>query len=128
MKIYIRFLSAWALNSILFLLANNYYPKSYVLGNAVMMPVIAGVVAGFLLTFFLLVVRGLSTNFKKPRYKAFAYYFLANSVGIWLIARLSVVSGFGIANFKLAFCLGLVATLLQWLLRQVLKKSNQLKD
>ena len=124
MKTYTRFLSVWALNSVLFLLANNYYPKSYVLGNAVMMPVIAGILSGFFLTFFLMVVKGFSKNFAKPKFKVFVYYFLANSVGIWLIARLSVISGFGITSFKLALYLGLVASLSQWLLRQIFKKTK----
>lgn len=128
MKLYIRFLSVWALNSALFLLAANYFPSNYVLGNAVMPPVTAGIFSGFLLTLILKFAKAFSKNFSEPKYKRFVYYFLANSVAVWVIARLSVISGFGISSFKSAFCLGLAATLSQWLLRQAFKQFSLLKD
>lgn len=124
MKLYYKFLFIWLLNSIIFLLANKYYPSSYVLGNAVMTPLTAAIVSGFILSLILKLAKNFSSKVGKERYKLFVYYFLINAVGVWVIARLSVVSGFGIPVFTYAFCLGFFASLGQWLLRQVFKRAK----
>lgn len=118
---YVRFIFVWLVNTVVILLANNLYPSSYVLGNALMSPLIALILTAFFLTLFLKVVRGLP---KKPdgRIMRFGYYFLANSIGIWILARLSVITGFGIPAFYWAFYLGFLTTLAQWVTRQLFKK------
>ncbi|MFC1625673.1 hypothetical protein ACFL1Q_01380 [Patescibacteria group bacterium] len=125
MKFYVRFITTWALNTLLILAFVSYYPTSYVLGNAVIPPVSAGIFAGFLLTLFCRLskpfVKKLSTK-AKGRVMMFVFYWLVNSVGIWIIARLSVISGFGIASFYKALILGAVVSLGQWALRQTFKK------
>ena len=122
MKPYIRFLIVWVVNSGLIFLANSYYPGSFVLGNAVMTPVTAGILTGFFLTLFTLFSKSFSKKFLENRYKMFGYYFLVNSVGIWLLARLSVITGFGIPAFYRAFYLGFITVTAQWLARQGFKK------
>ena len=122
MKSYIKFLIVWAVNSGIIFLANSYYPDSFVLGNAVMTPTMAGILTGFFLTLFTRFTKTFSRKFSGNRFRMFGYYFLANSVGIWIIARVSVVTGFGIPAFYWAFYLGVVATFAQWLVRQVFKK------
>ena len=124
MKVYSRWLIVWIANSVLFLLANKYFPANFVLGNAVSTPIAAAIFSGFLLT--------LSTRFAKQvlqrtkagkmgRIKMFLVYSAVNAVGIWIIARFSVVSGFGIPAFYFAVYLGLAASLFQWLVRQLFK-------
>lgn len=121
MKMYIRFALIWAVNTILICLANFYYPQGYVLGNAVLTPVMAAVLTGFFLTLLLRIFATFKQKPKKSRYMMFGYYFLANSVLIWGLARLSVVTGFGIPAFYWAFYLGFFAVLAQWLTRQAFK-------
>jgi uncharacterized membrane protein YvlD (DUF360 family) len=124
MKMYVRFLLVWAINSIVLLLANAYYPANFVLGNAVMTPTMAGILTGFLLTLLLRVFGSFSRKPKSNRFLMFVYYFLANSFVLWLLARISVVTGFGIPSFKYAFYLGFVVCLVQWLVRQAFKKLS----
>lgn len=129
-KFLIRFAVIWALNSTLIFLANSYYPSDFVLGNSVLSPINAGIFSGFLLTVFCRLVKPLVRKFGfevKGRYKMFAFYWLVNSVGIWLIARIAPFSGLGITAFYWAFALGFVASLVQWLVRQVFKATHLLQ-
>lgn len=130
MKFYIRYLSVWALNSALIIAAATYYSSSYVLGNAIIPPVTAGIFTGFLLTVFDRLPQPLFTKFEiktKGRLVMFIFYWLVNSVGIWIIARLSFLSGFGIVSFFWAFTLGFIVCLGQWALRQLFKSLKLLE-
>lgn len=82
----------------------------------------AVILTGFLLTIFLRFAKSFSKTFSGNRYKMFGYYFLTNAVGIWILARLSVVTGFGISAFYWAFYLGLATSFGQWITRQAFKK------
>lgn len=128
MRMFTRFFAVWALNSALFLLANNIYPGNYVLGNAVIPPTVAGIFCGFLLTVFMKFSKRFSKKFLKPKYKMFVFYLLANSFAVWLLARLSVVTGFGIPKYYWAIYLGVSASFAQWGLRQVFKFVSLLRD
>lgn len=124
MKFYLRFILVWAVNSLVILLANSMYSGYFVLGNAVMTPVVAGIFTGFLLTVFTRAVKPLLVRagiVKKGRGMMFVTYWLVNSVIIWVLARLSVITGFGIPAFYWSFVLGIAASLGQWLLRQGFK-------
>ncbi len=129
LKQYIRYLIIWVINSGIILLANKLYPSNFVLGNAVVPPVYAALLAGLLLMVFdramkpivnKLVLKG------KGRFMMLGIYWLVNFVGIWLIARVSFLSGFGISAFYLAIVLGLAVCLGQWLGRQLFKITKLL--
>ncbi|KKR70394.1 MAG: hypothetical protein UU12_C0022G0004 [Candidatus Woesebacteria bacterium GW2011_GWA2_40_7b] len=125
MNFYLRFLLIWFINSVIILLANNNFGTNYVLGNAVMPPMVAGIFTGFLLTVLTKSFKPLLAKIgigKKSRGSMFLTYWIINSVVIWALARLSVITGFGISAFYWAFALGLVSSLGQWLVRQVFKK------
>jgi len=127
MKIYLRFLIVWLLNSVIIFLANSAFGTNYVLGNAVMTPIVAGIFTGFLLTVLTKSVKPLLAKVgmaKKSRCSMFLTYWIVNSLVIWTLARLSVITGFGISAFYWAFALGLVTSLGQWLIRQVFKKCK----
>ena len=129
MKLYVRFLIIWFVNASIFLLANNIYPRNYVLGNAVIPPVFAGIFAGFLLTIFTKAVRPILNKLgikTQGRLTMIVFYLGLNSFGIWLIARLAIISAFGIPAFYWAFPLGGVAWLGQWLSRQIFKATDLL--
>jgi uncharacterized membrane protein YvlD (DUF360 family) len=121
-----KFVIVWAVNSLLLVVANNLFPQGLELGNASLSTTMAAVFSGFLLTVFTRLVKpaaGLLKLSDKGRYPMFIFYWAANSVGIWLIARMAGLSGFGIAKFTWAVGLGFFATLTQWGVRQALKKS-----
>jgi len=122
MTAYVKFLIVWATNLGIIFLANSYYSDSFVLGNAVMTPTMAGILTGFFLTLFARFSKTFSGKFLGNKFKMFGYYFLVNSVGIWLLARLSVITGFGIPSFYWAFYLGFITVIAQWLVRQGFKK------
>lgn len=127
MKVYTRFIGVWFVNFLVFYLANKYFVESYVLGNAVITPIVAATVSGFLLTLFTKFSKSLKSVVKLEkagRIEMFLIYTLVNAFGIWLLAKISPVSGFGIPAFYLAIYLGFVASTLQWLLRQLFKATS----
>lgn len=130
MKVYVRYIIIWAINTVLILFANSYFPSNYVLGNAVVPPLYAAIFSGLLLTFFdraaKPVIQKLLVN-EKGRYIMFGIYWFTNFVGIWLIARFSFLSGFGISKFTYAITLAFVANLAQWAGRQMFKAVKILK-
>ncbi len=124
-KFLVRFVLVWALNSSLFYLGNMLYPDSLVLGTATLSKGMAAVFSGLLLTILCKMAKPFVTKVGiksvSGRLKMFVFYWLVNSLAIWIIARLAPISGFGIVAFYWAFLLGLATSLGQWLLRQVFK-------
>lgn len=124
MKVYARFLAVWILNFFVFFMANKYFPRFYVLGNAVITPAVAAAVSAFLLTIFTRFAKSLRPAVRLDRagrIEMFLVYSVVNAFGIWLLAKIAPVTGFGIPAFYFAVYLGIVASLSQWLLRQVFK-------
>lgn len=124
LKQYVRYLIIWAINAGLISLANSLYPSNFVLGNAVIPPMYAAFFAGFLLMVFDRAMKPIVKRIivtERSRYIMFGIYWFVNFVGIWLIARVSFLSGFGISAFYFAIVLGFVACLGQWIGRQFFK-------
>lgn len=119
-----KFVVVWAVDSLLFYFVNTFFPQGYELGTATVSVTLAVVLSGFLLALFGRLAKNFSKNSdfrKKGRPAMFLYYLAVNSLGVWLIARLAAFTGFGIARYHWAIVLGLLATLAQWLVRQVFK-------
>ena len=130
MKFYIRFAFLWLVNSVILFLAASYYPTHFVLGNVAISRLTAGIFAGFLITFLCRLAKPIIGKFGlklKGRIKMLGFYWLINSLAIWLVARLSIISGFGISAFYWAFALGIVTTLAQWAVRQAFKATGLIK-
>ncbi len=130
-KFLIRFALVWLVNSVLLFAASWLYPSDFVLGNAALDKNIAGIFSGFLLTLFCKISKPLLKKLElhfQGRYKMFVTYWLINSLGIWVIARLEAVSGLGISAYYWAFGLGFVASFVQWLVRQAFKKAKLLQN
>jgi len=124
MKFVVKFVGYWVVNAVTLALANTYFPGSFELGNAYLGIPMAVLLSGFLLTTMLFLAKGIakSQNFAiKGRYIMFLYYWGAASVGIWVIARIAAVSGFGIVRFTWAIGAGFAVSLGNWLLRQAFK-------
>lgn len=123
-KFVTRFTAYWAVNAVVLSLASSFYPMAFAMGNAYLSVPVAALVASFLLTVMLFLARGLAKTqnlAKKGRYVMFMYYWGSASVGIWVVARIAHVSGFGIARFTWAIAVGLGVAFTNWLLRQALK-------
>lgn len=124
MKQYLRYLIIWGINSGIIMLANEFWPSNFVLGNAVIPPIYAAFFAGFLLMVFDRAMKPLvkkTIQKERGRYIMFGIYWFVNFVGIWLIARISFLSGFGISAYYYAIGLGAVVCVAQWLGRQFFK-------
>src|SRR3990172_4233408 len=96
-----KFVGYWVVNTLVLSLANTFFPDSFEMGNAYLNTPLAAVVAGFLLTTLLVLARGLARSkmFKvQGRIIMFAYYWVAASAGVWIVARVADISGFGIVR------------------------------
>lgn len=126
-KYLLKYSSVWVVNSLILYYAGVLYPESVVLGNAKFAPWMAAAFSGLLLTAICRVAKyfaKMSTKKSLNRYSMFAYYFLVNSFGLWVIARMAPLSGLGLVSYYWAFSLGLVLTLSQWVVRQLLKAAK----
>ncbi len=117
MKKQTPFLTFWILNSVLVWLGNNLYPESIVLGNFRMSAFISIVVAGLIWTFLVWVAGSFAKRISKldGRAMKMAFYFAANILAVWLTARMSALSGFGISNYSWSILLGFVGNIAQYL-------------
>lgn len=123
-KFIVRFLGYWTSNIMILSLANSFFPGAFALGNAYLNIPTAGIFSGFLLTVLLLLARGIARAANMPvrgRVAMFFYYWGSATIGIWLVARIASISGFGIARYTWAIGAGLAVSLTHWILRQAFK-------
>jgi len=123
-KFVMKFVGYWVVNTLVLALVNTFFPDSFELGNAYLITPIAAVVSGFLLTTLLVLAKGLARSkmFKvQGRLIMFAYYWVAASAGVWVVARVADISGFGIVNFTWAIAAGFAVSLTNWMMRQAYK-------
>ena len=122
---YIKFILIWPVNSLIIWAANALYPGNIVLGNANMPPMAAILVSGFFVTLLCKLAKILFVKFvhlkKTSRWAMFVFYWLINSIVIWLVARLAPFTGLGISSFYWAFGLGFTLNFFQWVTRQLFK-------
>lgn len=126
-KLFVRFVVLWFINSTLIFLASVLYPHIYVLGSAFAPLPVAVVVSGFFLTLLCKLGKKLTNKLNgkiKGRLGMLIYYWVINSVALWLVARFAPFTGFGITAFYWAFALGFATNLGQWLVRQLFKVTK----
>jgi len=104
-------------NGLIIYLAAYFYPGSVVLGNASLSSMAALTVTAILLTLIISQVEPL-LKLAKVRLKGdFAMaivYGLVNIIGLWIIARTAIYTGFGISTVSVAVILGVVLNLAQY--------------
>jgi len=121
----IPFVSFWLLNSFLFFLASVILPKNFELGSSTIPVSLAHFWSGAWLTFVVWMSKPVFSKVGvKPQrgFLTFIFYWLANSVVIWVLARLAEYTGLEISKFYWAVILGFIVNLAQWNLWQVLRK------
>lgn len=123
---YSNLLGLWVVNLVIFTVANLFFSDKIVLGNALLPYVAALLITTFLLTaaIFLIKPALAYTNLKiKGGLNWFLIYIIANIVLVWVLARLAVITGFGITSFLVAVVLGIVLNIGQWGFAKVTNKK-----
>lgn len=113
----VAFISLWVTNSLFFYIAFLVFPDALVLGNNIRSPIVASLLSGLLLTLIVGIVPSVlkMANLKVKEEQKMAFiYFVFNALGIWLIARMATITGFGISTFWVALVLAFVVNFLQW--------------
>ena len=106
----------WFLNSLALYFLGMLFPSSVVLGTLRLTPPEAAIYAGFWLAFFVWTMWAYVLHRKvelEPFSLRFLFFFVINSLGVWLVARYAVYTGLGIISFWWAFALGAITELLQ---------------
>lgn len=126
MKKHIPLVVCWLVNSFIIYLIFSLYSNSVVLGNSWLSPFFSALVTGLLIV----VVDHLAKHINKfflhfnKKSRMFGLYLAANIIGFWVLARIPSVTGYGIVRFTWAIILGVVVTLVQWVVRQGLKAGK----
>ncbi|MGB6881755.1 MAG: hypothetical protein WBD86_00410 [Microgenomates group bacterium] len=131
LKKYLPFLSFWFINSLFLYLAVLVRPLNFELGNFWLSRCAATFWAGFWLTALVEAAKSLEIklNFKlKGKAKIFAFFWLANSATIWIVARFAALTGFGISRYYWAIALGLVVNVGQWIVWQILESAKLVSE
>ena len=114
---HLLFLAYWFINSTVLFIARSLVPdNSIILGNWRFNSFESSIYAGFWLTFLIWVWWDFAIARKIKLDKTvitFGFFFLVNSISIWMVSRFSYMTGFGLTNYAWALAIGLTATLLQ---------------
>lgn len=123
----IHFLGFWLVSSVLVYIVAMLAPAGLVLGTQHVSPVQASGFFGYMLSTIIILVRPvidlLKLKLDDPKRQAIVY-FAVNTVAVWILTRLAVMVGVGIAAFWWAGILGLILMLGQWLVGAVLTKRR----
>jgi len=119
----------WLVNFLSIQLLGLVFPNMIVLGNWRFSGVEASIYAGFWLTFFVWTMNDYM-SVRKVELTPFSlklfYFFIVDSLGVWIISRFSQYAGLGITSVWWALVIGGVAEALQLVSWRVF--GNGLKD
>ena len=124
MKKYIPFTSFLVINFLVLYLFSVIFPNNIVFGNDVLSSIFAAIWTAFILTFLSWIAKPILSririNLTGVRNKII-FYFIVNTVLIWILARFPSFTGFGISRFSWAIILGLFLELTQWRIWEILR-------
>jgi len=113
----VKFLALWVLNSISLAVLSQIFSSSIVLGNAVLSRGLASVFSAFLMTiiFFLVPASAEKAEIKVKDGRLWIVLdFVALVIGIWIVKRLSVLTGLGISNILFVILVAALVTILDF--------------
>jgi len=125
---HLLYLLYWVTNALVLFLASRILPEHVVLGTFRFTSVEAAIYAGFWMTFFVwsmwdyLLARG---EKMEGLWRAVTYFWVVNTVGVWLTARFPYYTGLGISSYVWAMILGLVANMAQRIVWKILVTSKE---
>ena len=114
-----RFILYWIHNGILIYLANQIFPSKFVLGSLKLTFVAAILISSFALTLFLELVSMVLVKKRKIKLdnkNRFTIFWIANFIGLWLIARFAPFTGFGVVKFTWLIGFSFLVNILQSIL------------
>lgn len=120
-------LAMWLVNGTLILLANWFMPETYVLGTYRMGVFVSALVASLVWTIITLLVEPVLkvANYKpKNPVVSMLIYLVANFVGLWLVARMAPLTGFGVMSWVWVLALAFVGNLVQFVTWSALDKTK----
>lgn len=118
----IEVLGFWVVNAIVLLLASLIFRDNIVLGNDKVSTPMAAVLAGLVITGLTYLVRPIvaKSGLKvKGEYNWGIVYLVANTLIVWVIKRLALVLGLGVANIFFTLILAVLLTVGQWAVAKV---------
>ena len=118
------FLLYWLGNALIIWLSAWLFPESYVLGTWKFTAIEGAIYSGFWLTFVVWIFWdfALAKGLKISQFINFFWFWLANTIGIWLVSHLNHFTGIGIRAYYLAIVLGLFTyTGQRWVKKVVFK-------
>lgn len=104
-------------NALVLYIASMILPAMVVLGNAGLSNFMAAILTAILLTILLYLVKPILkvANVKvKGNMAINVTYGAANIVGLWVLAKMAVYTGFGITGFAVAITLGIILSVVQF--------------
>lgn len=104
-------------NALVLYIASMVFPTMVVLGNAGLSNFMAAILTAALLTVLLYLVKPVLQASKvkvKGNMAINITYGAANIVGLWVLAKMAVYTGFGITGFIVAIALGIVLSAVQF--------------
>ena len=114
---YANFLGLWIVNLVIFWVANLLFGDRVVFGNGTLPYIAALLVTSFLLTAVIFLVKP-AVNYTGLKIKGglnwLLIYIIADIILVWVLARLAVLTGFGISSYLVAVVLGIVLNIGQW--------------
>ncbi len=127
LKKYFSFISTWALNAVLLILANFFYPENFVLGTMRMGSLGASVVAGFVWTAIVFITEPVlkkgGINLGNGA-KMILAYLAFNFLGLWVTARMAPLTGFGVTSYLWVFALAAFSNFAQYINLVLLRKAK----
>ena len=106
------------INGVIIYLGALIYPETIVLGNATVSVFAAAVLAALVITMVVSVLPIILTQLNIGKLTPLSKYLmnsLVNILVVWLMSRMALIFGFGLASKFTAITLGLVITIVQYL-------------
>lgn len=118
----------YLINTVVLYTLSLFFGSEIVFGNATLPPILAVLITSLLLTGLLTQVEPIVTALKiKITNEAYwgILYGVFNIGGLWLIARISEWSGFGITSFSVAILLGIILNVCQYAAWKILMPTKK---
>ncbi|KKQ98798.1 MAG: hypothetical protein UT24_C0001G0079 [Candidatus Woesebacteria bacterium GW2011_GWB1_39_12] len=128
MKRYQQFLLFWLVNSAILFLANLFFPQAVTLGNSILAMYQAVILSGFYWSLIIWYLEPVLKDMQVPQKdntSMMLAYLSVNFATVWLLARMSFLTGVGIASFVYALGIAVVANFAQYMVWQYTQKKGK---
>ncbi|HLE48855.1 MAG TPA: hypothetical protein VI819_02370 [Patescibacteria group bacterium] len=128
---HVLYLAFWLINFLLFYFAGKAFPNDFVFGTWKFTTVEAAIYSSFWLTVLVWTAWDIIMS-RGIKYEAgtvtWIYFWVVNSLGIWLITRVANVLGFGISGWRWALYLGVLVVVGQKFVWNLVTRAQQARN